>query len=318
MAELWEATESERNQNSGPTSQINKRERLDLRLVRLGWAPSRRIAGEFIKSGKVTVNGRRLPKGATISSGDDVRVLEPLATLILRPNPDLKLEVLFEDPSVLVVNKPELMACHPLRGDEDNTVMNALAASYPEVAKAGERPLEGGLVHRLDNGTSGALIVARDHAAFTVLRSAIRRGQIGRRYLALCEGHLRNPCTIAAPIAHHPKNQRKMVAVKGRASPKGARAAFTQVRPLRHYAHSTLIELRPLTGCRHQIRVHLSSIGHPLACDVLYGGSGCGLAQGRFWLHLFQLAFDSPSTTGITVAAPLPADLATVLAGLHP
>jgi 23S rRNA pseudouridine1911/1915/1917 synthase len=263
----------------------------------------------------VMVNGRRCAKGAMVADGDDVRLSELPPAPALAPNPHLQIETLYEDEAVVVVNKPGLIPCHPLREGEINTVINALAAAYPEVANAGDKLLEGGLVHRLDNGTSGALIIARNPDAFAVLRTAIRRANISRRYLALCAGYLEDEIEMATPIAHHAKNRRKMVAVPANlAAVYGARPAATLVHALARHAGCSLIEARPRTGCRHQLRVHLASIGHPLVGDLLYGGPAAAeLAPGRFWLHLSEIAFESPATGQVTVQAPLPSDLDAVL-----
>jgi 23S rRNA pseudouridine1911/1915/1917 synthase len=293
-------------------------ERLDVLLVRLGFAPSRRRARQLIDAGKVAVNGRQIGKGELVAEGDDVRVAQ-VPPAGLQPNPKIKIDVLFEDESVIVVNKPGLIPCHPLGEEEQNTVMNAMAAAYPESSKAGDKPLEGGLIHRLDNGTSGALIIARDYAAFMAMRSSIRRGEFSRRYLALCVGQLDGPIEIATPIAHHPKNRRKMITMpaSAAASTQAARPAATVVEALRQYSGLTLVEARPRTGRRHQVRVHLASVGHPLAGDALYGGPNFpGLAAGRFWLHLSEVAFDSPSSGYVTVEAPTPPDLDAVLSAL--
>ena len=283
--------------------------------MRLGWAPSRRAARELIDGGRVTVNGRHLGKGAIVAAGADVRVSELPQAPALQPNLHLRIEALYEDKLVLVVNKPGSIPCHPLRQGEHDTVINAIVATYPEVATAGNKALEGGLVHRLDNGTSGALIIARTPDAFAAMRTAIRRGDISRLYLALCMGHLEDGIEIAAPIAHHAKNRRKMVTLPMNAGARsGARPAATFVRPLQRYCGFSLIEARPRTGCRHQLRVHLASIGHPLAGDTLYGGpEAAELAPGRFWLHLREITFVSPSSGYATVQAPLPADLDAVL-----
>jgi 23S rRNA pseudouridine1911/1915/1917 synthase len=289
-------------------------------LVRLGWVSSRRKARELIEGGRVTVNGRHLGKGAIVVAGDEVQVSELALVAALQPNLDLKIETLYEDEAVLVVNKPGLIPCHPLKPGENYSVINAVVAGYPEVAEAGDKPLEGGLVHRLDNGTSGALIIARTRDAFAAMRTAIRRGDISRRYLALCAGHLAEGIEIATPIAHHPKNPRKMITQPMNAtSLSAARGAATVVRPLQSFFRFSLIEARPRTGRRHQLRVHLASIGHPLAGDALYGGPEVvELGPGRFWLHLSEIAFDSRSSGYVTIQAPLPADLDAVLSRLSP
>ena len=139
------------------------RERLDQYLVRLGWARSRRAAHEMLARGMVRVNGRVLRKGEMVGGGDTVEIGETSPLSALAPDIDVKVEILFRDPAMLVVNKPAPMACHPLRPGERGTVMNGVVAAFPEVAAVGDNPREGGLVHRLDNGTSGALLVALSH-----------------------------------------------------------------------------------------------------------------------------------------------------------
>jgi 23S rRNA pseudouridine1911/1915/1917 synthase len=291
-----------------------KAERLDLCLVRLGFAPSRRAARELIFADRVRVNGRRLRKGEVVAPGDNIEIAGQPSPACLAPDPDLKIRVLFEDSAMLVVDKPALIPCHPLRAEERQTVMNAVAAAYPDAAAAGDKPLEGGLVHRLDNGTSGALIIARAHEAFTLLRDEIRHGRIVRIYQALVTGALDHPKEIATAIAHHPKNPRKMVTAAtsgiGGRLPARARPAATVVEPLERLRGFTLVAVRPRTGRRHQIRVHLTNAGLPLAGDALYGGSPlAGLAPGRFWLHLGALELDSPASGRVRVESPIPADL---------
>lgn len=271
----------------------------------------------MIEHGYVSVNSYPVRKGTTITAADSVRVSKSCEAPVLHPNPELKLETLYRDDAILVVNKPGLLPCYPLSGYDKNTVMNAVVAAYPEAAEAGDKPLEGGLVHRLDNGTSGALIVALNRDEFVAMRSRIRRGNVSRRYLAVCAGSLSRPIEIATPIAHHQKNRRKMVPVSVDAASLRGRQATTLVQPLRQFSGFSLVEARPLTGCRHQIRVHLASIGHPLAGDVLYGGPEIAeLARGRFWLHLSDIAFESLASRCITVRAPLPEELKAVLSNL--
>ena len=296
--------------------------------MRLGFAPSRRAASELIADGRVRVNGRRYRKGEPIAPGDRVEVGAGPAASGVAANPDLNVAILYEDAALIVADKPALMPCHPLRAEERGAVMNAVAARYPETAQEFDRPLEGGLVHRLDNGTSGALMIARNGAALAALREALRAGRVTRNYRALVAGRLEGTIEIATPIAHHAKNPRKMVAVataggaarvaagpvswRYRSAP---RPAFTRVEALSNADGFTLAKVTPRTGNRHQIRVHLASIGHPLAGDELYGGAPmAGLAAGRFWLHLAELELESPAGGRVKVTAPLARDLADTLA----
>lgn len=295
--------------------------RLDLYLVRQGMAGSRRQARDLIARGLVLVNGRRLNKAAAVRPGDRVEAA-PLAPPTIAPNPDLRLEILYEGAALLVVNKPALMPCHPLDSAERETVMNGVVARFPETALGAAKPLEGLLVHRLDNGTSGALMVARDGASLRRLRDALRQGTIERRYQALVEGELRAPIELSAPIAHHRRSRARMVALD---SPDrlGARPALTRIAPLSRLGNYTLVEARPATGNRHQIRVHLAAAGLPIAGDIQYGARALPtLAAGRFFLHLHELSFPAPLGEGESapagslrrVRAPLPADLSGTLA----
>ncbi len=288
------------------------RERLDHYLVRLGWARSRRAAREMLAGGMVRVNGRVLRKGEMIGGGDAVEIAELSTLPALVPDPEVKIEVLFRDSAMLVVNKPAPMACHPLRPGERGTLMNGVVAAFPEATVAGDNPREGGLVHRLDNGTSGALLVALTPAAFTTLREAIRAGRIRRDYQALVIGNLKESLEIEKPLAHDPRNARRMIAVA--ASAPGARTAATSIEPIRRYGDFTLVAARPRTGMRHQIRVHLAEAGHPIAGDALYGGPPLdALADGRFWLHLAEIEFRSPASGPVRVRSPLPRDLENAL-----
>jgi 23S rRNA pseudouridine1911/1915/1917 synthase len=288
------------------------RERLDLYLVRLGWARSRRAAREMLASGTVRVNGRVLRKGEMVGGGDSVEIGESLALPALAPDPEVKIEVLFHDPAMLVVNKPAPMACHPLRPGERGTVMNGVVAAFPEAAAAGDNPREGGLVHRLDNGTSGALLVALAPGAFMALREAIRAGRIRRDYHALVAGDLKESLQIDKSLAHDPRNPRRMTVAPPSAA--GARDAATAVEPIQRFGGFTLVTARPRTGMRHQIRVHLAEAGHPIAGDALYGGPPLdALTQGRFWLHLAEIEFRSPAAGPARAHSPLPRELESAL-----
>ncbi len=290
-------------------------ERLDHYLVRTGHAASRRDAREMVARGAVWLNGRRGIKGALVHSGDNVEVEAPLAVAAIEPEAEIPIDVLFEDPALIVVNKPGGIPCHPLRPGERGTVMNAVVARFPETAAIGDKPIEGGLIHRLDNGTSGALMIARTADAFATVRRAIRSGAIKRKYLALVSGNLKIPMTLAATIAHHPKNPRRMIVVSDQSevAKLAARPALTRVEPVRRVGDFTLVSVTPSTGVRHQIRVHLADAGFPIAGDELYGGAPTELGAGRFWLHLAEIELESPTSGATKVSAPIPSELARLL-----
>jgi 23S rRNA pseudouridine1911/1915/1917 synthase len=294
-----------------------RRERLDRYLVISGLAASRREAEELITRGLVRINGRRPRKSDLVAPNDEVAVEKPSAEAhAIVPENNLAVAILYEDAALVIFNKPGAMPCHPLQPGETGTVMNAVVARYPETASAGAKPLEGGLVHRLDNGTSGALIIARTAEAYRAMRAAITDGKVSRTYQALVAGDLKHSLTLDAPIAHHDKNPRKMKLGKSGSaiSKRAGRAAISIVDPIRHLGNFTLVAIRPRTGSRHQIRVHLASAGHPIVGDTLYSGPpAAALAAGRFWLHLTELSFESPTGAHVEVSAPLPSDLKSML-----
>jgi 23S rRNA pseudouridine1911/1915/1917 synthase len=291
-------------------------ERLDRYLVRTGLAPSRRAAAAMIERGAVIVNGRRCRKSAPVAAADRVEVAETLPTAAIEPNPDLALDVLYSDGDVVVVNKPGGMPCHPLRPGERDTVMNAMAAQFPETATAGTKPNEGGLVHRLDNGTSGALLIARNRETLVRLRAALRGGGVERRYRALVSGNVARAFETSTPIAHHRRNPRKMTLGEARSArpARAGRAALTIVEPIARHRRFTLVRVSPKSGSRHQIRVHLAAAGHPIVGDRLYGGEAVAeLPAGRFWLHLAEIDFETRAGARTVVKAPLPNDLRRLL-----
>lgn len=292
------------------------RERLDQYLIRMGFADSRRAARELIDQRRVSLNGRRPHKGDVVGGDDRVEVEAAAPLPALLPDPDVPVALLYSDAAVLVVNKPGLMPCHPLKRGESGTLMNGVVARFPEVATAGQAEREGGLVHRLDNGTSGAVLVARTLEAQAHLRRELRSANIARRYQALVVGRLENRLEIDEPIGHRRGRSRRM----GTASAAGirlrghARAASTRAEPLRRFGDFTLVAVTPRTGSRHQIRVHLADAGYPIVGDTRYGAApATGLPEGRFWLHLGQIEFESPAGGRAIVKAPLPAELLAVL-----
>ncbi len=269
----------------------------------------------MVARGAVLLNGRRGIKSVAVQAGDNVEVEAPPNAAAIEADAETQIEILFEDPALIIVNKPGGVPCHPLRPGERGTVMNAVVARFPETGSIGDKPIEGGLIHRLDNGTSGALMIARTADAFTSLRSALRSGAVKRKYLALVSGKLSSPLYLNAPIAHHPKNRRKMTVVSAESDSArlGARPALTRVEPMRRVGTFTLVSVMPSTGVRHQIRVHLANAGFPLVGDDLYGGAASDLAPGRFWLHLSEVEFASPASGASKVTAPIPIELAKLI-----
>ncbi|MCC7535724.1 MAG: RluA family pseudouridine synthase [Deltaproteobacteria bacterium] len=289
--------------------------RLDAWLARRVPGLSRRRAIAWLEESKVEVNGRRRAKGALVAEGDVVTLSEPPPPEAFDPiaEDDAALVVLFEDDDVVVVDKPAGVACHPLRHDERGTIANALVARFPEIVGVGYARREPGILHRLDNGTSGVLLVARTKEAFESLREALRAGRIEKRYVALVTGLIeRDEGVIDVPLAPHPRDARKVLACAherdvARYRPRPATTRWKVLERIEDRA-MTLVELAAETAARHQIRAHLAAAGHALVGDVLYGGPEVpGIAHQL--LHASRIVFPHPRTgRPIDVHVPLPGD----------
>jgi 23S rRNA pseudouridine1911/1915/1917 synthase len=290
-------------------------QRLDVFLSRTLPHGSRRTAQLAVAAGAVRVNERRARKGATVTSGDRVDIADDwLAPRVLRPNPQLVVPVLYEDAAVLALDKPAGMPSHALHTDETETIANFLLARYPDVATVGKRSLEPGIVHRLDTDTSGVLLVARTAAAYDHLRRQFTERRVLKEYRAVVHGDASRPGEIATPIAHTRGHTRMRVC---RATDAGGRPALTRYQPLERYGSYTLLAVEISTGVMHQIRVHLASIGHPVAGDRRYGPEVVTDTPLRHLLHACRLGFTHPeSGQHIEVSSPLPADFTAYLGRL--
>lgn len=254
---------------------------------------TRRRAAMLIAAGAVRVNGRRAGKGLSLRRGDAVEVAAAaLAPPSLPAQAELALPVLYDDEALLAVDKPAGMPCVALRAGERDTVANFLLARAPETATAGRVALEAGLVHRLDNPTSGVLLAARTPAAWRAVREQFRCRAVEKRYLAWVDGEVSAGGVRSEPIAHHPHRARAMVAcpTAARARALSARPALTRYAPLERRGRWTLLTITIATGVRHQIRVHLAAAGHPLCGDALYGGPPAP----RLLLHALELVLHHP------------------------
>ncbi len=285
-------------------------QRLDLfmreRFAGLGRAALRRL----IEAGMVRVNGRRVPAGMRLRQGDRVTAAELPASAAAVPDAAAaqRLRVCFEDRFLLVVDKPAGMAAHPLRAGERGTLASALLARYPELAGVGYSPREPGLVHRLDQDTSGLMLVARDAGTFAALRALLEASAIDKRYLALCAGQVAAPALHAAWLSAHGRR----VSVRERAFGR-ARAVQTELIEARPHGRFSLVQARVPRAGRHQIRAHLAALGHALAGDALYGGPELEGLQ-RHFLHAAELRLPHPhGGAELHVRAELPPELQQVL-----
>ena len=275
---------------------------------------SRARLKRLFEAGAVRVNGRVAKKGLTLNGGETLRVELPEegpAVVVETPAADAPpLEILFEDAAVVVVDKPAGVPCHPLRPGERGTVANALLARFPEMAEVADDPREAGLCHRLDVGTSGALLCARRRDDWVALREAFGAHRIDKRYWAAVSGPLADEGQIDLPLRHHGKGDRVEPAVDG--GPEG-RPALSEFKVLARHGSESLVEVRIITGVLHQVRAHLAAIGAPLLGDTRYGGPAIEGFEG-FVLHARSLGFPHP-TEGrmVHVESPLPSRLEALL-----
>jgi len=291
--------------------------RLDVVLVRHVPGMSRSRARELAAGGRVRVDGRIARKGAPVRGGAKIVLAElPRARdFAAAPDASLELVLLHEDRWVVVVEKPARVPTHPLREGELSTVAGALVARYPEMASVGYARREPGILHRLDTDTSGVLLAARDAATFDTLRAALKQGEIEKRYKALCVGAVDAPQTVSYPLAPHPKDRRRVLAcVHERDVARNApRPAVSEIVSAEAAGDMSLVEVIARTAGRHQIRAHMSALGHALAGDPLYDGPSVpGL--GRHFLHASEIAFVCPGTgRPLRIRSALPAELAAAL-----
>ncbi len=296
-------------------------ERLD-RVVALLLDVSRNRSGAAIDAGAVYVDGVvGTLRSRKVRAGEELVVngLEREVARVPAGESSVALSIIHEDDEVIVVDKPAGLVVHPGAGNLDGTMVNGLLARYPEMAGVGSvaRP---GIVHRLDLGTSGALVVARTQRAYDSLVAQLAQRTVGRRYLALVWGRPEAQTGVVdAPIGRSTRDRTRM-AVVGSGRP--ARTHY-ELEETRDAPVTSLLRCRLETGRTHQIRVHLSAIGHPLVGDRSYGGDREGLPDGmtpnRPFLHAAHLSFEHPvSEARLAFEAPLPADLQDLLKGLGP
>ncbi len=295
-------------------------ERLD-RFVAMVTAISRAEAADLVTGGRVRIDGtvvttrsRRLDPGQRVEA--DVDELLAGRGAGLEPEADVEVHVVYEDDDVVVVDKPPGLVVHPGAGNPTGTLVQGLLARYPEIAAVGD-PSRPGIVHRLDKGTSGLLVVARTPAAYTALVRMLAAHEVDRRYLALVWGELETLSgMVDAPVGRSAREPTRMtVSTRG----KEARTRYEVIATYRDPVVVSLLECRLETGRTHQIRVHLSAIDHPVVGDARYGGARPSLPAPRPWLHAAGLRFTHPTTGAeLSFDSPVPAELEAVLAPLRP
>jgi 23S rRNA pseudouridine1911/1915/1917 synthase len=287
-------------------------ERLDAALARL-FGLSRTKAADLAAGGLVRVDGATAGKSDRIRAGAwlEVELPAPAAPITVRAEPVPGMRVVYDDEDIVVVDKPAGVAAHSSPGWTGPTVIGGLAAGGYRISTSGAAERQG-VVHRLDVGTSGLMVVAKSERAYSALKQAFRGRQVDKRYHALVQGHpdpLRG--TVDAPIDRHPTHDYKWAVVAG------GKPSITHYDTLEAFRAASLLEISLETGRTHQIRVHMAALRHPCVGDLTYGADPT-LAQRlgltRQWLHAVRLGFEHPvSGQWVDITSDYPPDLAHAL-----
>ncbi|HJB29595.1 MAG TPA: RluA family pseudouridine synthase [Candidatus Blautia faecavium] len=264
---------------------------------------SRSYLQKLLKDGLILVNEKPVKANYKMAEGDSVQVQLPDSEEPDILPEDIPLDILYEDPYLLVVNKPKGMVVHPSAGHTKGTLVNAVLFHCRGNLSGINGVLRPGIVHRIDKDTTGALLVCKDDATHKALAEQLKEHTIKRRYRAIVAGNLKEEeGTVNGPIGRHPIDRKKMAI-----NYKTGKDAVTHYRVLERFGHSTYVECRLETGRTHQIRVHMSSIGHPLLGDTVYGSSKNPYHLQGQALHAMILGFVHPCTKKyMEFEAPLP------------
>jgi 23S rRNA pseudouridine1911/1915/1917 synthase len=290
--------------------------RLDQAISRL-FGLSRTVAAAIAEAGDALIDGVPRPKSDKVSAGDwlEVALPSPEGPGPVAPEPVAGLAVVYSDSDIVVVDKPVGVAAHPSPGWTGPTVTAGLAAMGHTIATSGAAERQG-VVHRLDVGTTGLMVVAKSERAYSLLKRAFKAREVDKRYHAVVQGHP-DPLsgTIDAPIDRHPNHDYKWAVVSG------GRPSVTHYDTIEAFPAASLLDIGLETGRTHQIRVHFSALRHPCVGDLTYGAdptlaAKVGLA--RQWLHARSLAFTHPGTDEyVQFTSEYPADLAHALSVLR-
>ncbi len=291
--------------------------RLDQAVSRL-FGLSRTAAAALVEAGDASVDGAPRPKSDRVSAGAWLEVTLPRpagAAEPVAPVPVDGLRIVYADDDIVVVDKPVGVAAHPSPGWTGPTVIGGLAAMGQTIATSGAAERQG-VVHRLDVGTTGLMVVAKSEMAYSALKRAFKAREVEKRYHAVVQGHL-DPLrgTVDAPIDRHPTQDYKWAVVSG------GRPSVTHYDTLEAFPAASLVDVRLETGRTHQIRVHFAALRHPCVGDLTYGADptlAARLGLHRQWLHARELAFVHPGTgEEVRFVSEYPDDLAAALAILR-
>ena len=277
--------------------------RIDRYLSEKNAELSRSYLQKLLKEQGITVNVREVKANYKVQAGDEIRISLPdLSEPDILPE-DIPLDILYEDEDVMVVNKPKGMVVHPSAGHTSGTLVNAILFHCQGNLSGINGVMRPGIVHRIDKDTTGALLICKNDVAHRDLAEQLKEHSIKRRYRAIVSGNLKDDeGTVEGPIGRHPVDRKKMAI-----NYKNGKEAITHYKVLERFGNATYIECRLETGRTHQIRVHMTSIGHPLLGDEVYGsGKNPYHLQGQA-LHAMVLGFVHPRTGEyLEFTAPLP------------
>ena len=265
---------------------------------------SRSYIQKLIKDGQVSIEGKTVKSNYKITGSEEIALLIPDQVIPDILPEDIPLDILYEDQDLIVINKPKGMVVHPAAGHYSGTLVNALMYHCKDDLSGINGVMRPGIVHRIDRNTTGSLLVCKNDFAHNAIAEQLKVHSITRRYRAIVHGNLKNDQgTVDAPIGRHPVDRKKMAI-----EPRNGRDAITHYRVLERFGNYTYIECQLETGRTHQIRVHMSSIHHPIVGDDVYGPAKCPFSglQGQT-LHAQVLGFIHPRTGKyMEFSAPLP------------
>ncbi|HSW56998.1 MAG TPA: RluA family pseudouridine synthase [Dehalococcoidales bacterium] len=270
---------------------------------------SRTRAQNLIENGLITVNGRTARPSLQLETGSRLEITIPAPSAVTPAAEHIPLTIVYEDADLMVVDKPAGMTVHPAPGHYQGTLVNAVLAHIPLLGT--EQGIRPGIVHRLDKDTSGLILVAKNAAAHLKLANQFKNRTVSKYYQTLVRGAVKTEKgIIIAEIGRHPKIRQRMAVVTA------GRPAKTEYRVVRRVGNYTLLEIKPLTGRTHQIRVHLAAIGYPVVGDSVYGVNSPYLK--RQFLHAWKLGFSLPSSGEYReFTAELPPDLSSALSEIE-
>ena len=272
--------------------QEDQQMRLDKYLAEQFPEQTRSYLQKLIKDGTVLVNGKCVKTGFQLSKNDEVSVdiPEPKELDVLPQKMDL--DIVYEDEDVILINKPKGMVVHPAPGHTTDTLVNGLLYHCKDNLSGINGVARPGIVHRIDRDTTGILIVCKNDKSHNSIAAQLKEHSINRRYRALVHGNLKEDTgTVEGPIGRHPIDRKKMAI-----NEKNGKPAVTHYTVLERFGNYTLIECKLETGRTHQIRVHMTSIGHPLVGDEVYGPAKCPFKLQGQCLHAMVLGFVHPRT----------------------